>query len=87
MTIWLQKKAYGSVFKSTEVHQSAFQSHKSSRLSVRLRFSLGDEMKMLFKKDGSNLSVGSEFCCQMTVTNRLLSVKEIPSHLKVHFFC
>lgn len=44
-------------------------------------------MKMLFKKDGSNLSVGSEFCCQMTVTNRLLSVKEIPSHLKVHFFC
>lgn len=39
-------------------------------------------MKMLFKKDGSNLSVGSEFCCQMTVTNRLLSVKEIPSHKK-----
>lgn len=50
MTIWLRKKAYGSVFKSTEVHQSAFESHKSSRLSVRFTFCLENEMRMLFKK-------------------------------------
>lgn len=40
MTVWVQRKAYGSVFKSTLVH-------KSSWLSVRLRFSFGDEMRLL----------------------------------------